>query len=271
MKSQNKFNLSKEFLYQKYTVEGLTSIEISKQTQFADRTIRKYLKIYQLSRSPSEAQNPICQTLTKEQIEKTYKENGYRLRGCSKALGIGIKAFKGQLKKHNIQFVSPKSPLKGKKFPNMSGVNHWTHKRNGGKRPEVSGKNHWSFGKSMSKETKEKISKTLYGRFRGAENPSWKGGKKNFKEQIRSSTLYKQWRTSIFERDNFTCQICGIRGGILNADHIKPFSHILNENNISTLAEAEACKPLWNLENGRTLCKPCHEKTPTFAGKSRIK
>lgn len=37
----------------------------------------------------------------------------------------------------------------------------------------------------------------------------------------------KKWsamRKSVFERDNYTCQYCGEVGGLLEADHIVPFS-----------------------------------------------
>lgn len=61
---------------------------------------------------------------------------------------------------------------------------------------------------------------------------------------------YKEWRKSVFERDKYTCIWCGQVGGELNADHIKPW--------------ALYPKLRYTLDNGRTLCKPCHEKTPTY-------
>ena len=43
-------------------------------------------------------------------------------------------------------------------------------------------------------------------------------------ERIRKSADYKKWRWDIFVRDDFTCQICGTRGGRIRANHIKRFA-----------------------------------------------
>lgn len=85
---------------------------------------------------------------------------------------------------------------------------------------------------------------------------------------LRGTTRMVKWRDSIYERDNWTCRECGVRGGKLNADHIKAFSTMLLEHKITTIEEAYACKELWNINNGRTLCVDCHRKTDTFAGRA---
>ena len=79
---------------------------------------------------------------------------------------------------------------------------------------------------------------------RGPANNKWRGGITPENARIRHSPEMKQWRLAVFERDNYTCQICGERGGDKHADHIRPF----------------ALHPelRFVLDNGRTLCKPCH-------------
>ena len=58
------------------------------------------------------------------------------------------------------------------------------------------------------------------------------------------------WRKAVFERDNYTCQECGVRGVEIQADNIKPFKYFPELR--------------WVLSNGRTLCVPCHRKTDTY-------
>lgn len=71
----------------------------------------------------------------------------------------------------------------------------------------------------------------------------------------RYSPENKVWRESVFERDDFTCQECGVRGTYLEADHIKPWAYFPDLR--------------FELSNGRTLCRPCHDKTKISAKKMR--
>lgn len=127
-------------------------------------------------------------------------------------------------------------------------------------------------GKKRSIEDRLKMSFAKLGKFYGEKHWNWKGGisKNNriFFYKIRHSSKYRQWRLNIFNRDNFTCVLCGKRGGWLEADHQqKQFSQIIHEYNIKNLKKAMFCKELWNLNNGRTLCISCHRKTYTGVSK----
>ena len=78
------------------------------------------------------------------------------------------------------------------------------------------------------------------------ENPGWKGGITPINKRIRRSSQYKHWRQAVFSRDHWTCQHCNKRGGKLHADHIKPF--------------AKYPVLRFDINNGQTLCIPCHKK-----------
>lgn len=92
-------------------------------------------------------------------------------------------------------------------------------------------------------------------RIKGEKNVNWKGGITPVNEKIRKSKEYKLWRTAVFERDNWTCIFCMARGGIIHADHIKPFAYYPELR--------------FAIDNGRTLCIDCHRKTETYGRKSK--
>ena len=68
----------------------------------------------------------------------------------------------------------------------------------------------------------------------------------NRNEVIRRRTDYINWRTTVFKRDNHTCQHCCERGGKLNAHHIKSF--------------AKYPQYRLDVDNGITLCLSCHNE-----------
>ena len=109
-------------------------------------------------------------------------------------------------------------------------------------------------------------------RQKGSKAYWWKGGITALRNQIRQCFKYRLWRSDVFHKNDFTCQICSKRGGRLSADHYpKSFSAILDDNKIKSLEEAENCEEFWDINNGRTLCYPCHFKTENYGGKSRKK
>ena len=107
--------------------------------------------------------------------------------------------------------------------------------------------------------------------FQGENNPKWKGGITPLYDRIRKLPEYKEWRTSIYKRDNYTCQECGSQeSGTLNAHHSdKFFAELLADflreydqfspyEDIDTLVRlAIKWQPFWDAE-GITYCDDCH-------------
>ena len=106
---------------------------------------------------------------------------------------------------------------------------------------KVKGNTNW-LGKHHSIKTRRKMSIAK----RGKNNNLWKGGITSINRLIRVSFKYRLWRELVFERDDWTCQDCGKRGGKLNAHHIKPFSLFPDLRFV--------------INNGITLCRKCHKK-----------
>ena len=110
-------------------------------------------------------------------------------------------------------------------------------------------------GKHHTLESRKKMSEAKKGEL----SPTWKGGKLPLRKIIEANFQYRQWRSDVFTRDEFTCQQCGQLGGKLNAHHIKPFMSIIQYYEITTLEESLECEELWNINNGITLCEECHK------------
>ena len=114
--------------------------------------------------------------------------------------------------------------------------------------------NKHNLGRKHSLETRKKWSEI----HKGENAYNWKGGITSLHHQIRNCFEYRQWRSDVFTRDDFTCQYCNQTGGNLIAHHIVEFADIIERHEILTLEEALECSELWNINNGITFCKECH-------------
>ena len=119
-------------------------------------------------------------------------------------------------------------------------------------------------GKTLSAEHKARTSATMKGQKRRPHTDEekekvrqiqlqiWdKRGRKHDAsiERIKDSN-YILWRAKVFARDDYNCQECGQHGHVLNAHHIKDW-----------LSYPES---RYDVDNGVTLCKKCHMKTPSY-------
>ncbi len=113
----------------------------------------------------------------------------------------------------------------------------------------------------MTDEIRNKISKTIKNKYgemlrelkTGKNNPNWKGGITPINILLKMTSAYRDWRNSVFTRDDYTCQECGVKGGYLQVHHIKNFSNYP--------------KLRFIIDNGITLCKDCHKKTDSYGVK----
>ena len=96
---------------------------------------------------------------------------------------------------------------------------------------------------------------------------NWKGGVSKIDRRCRQMVEYKQWRSDVFQRDNWICKTCGKNGCYVTAHHIYALSKIIKEEKIKDILEARKCGRLWDLKNGITLCEDCHSLTDNYKGR----
>jgi len=108
----------------------------------------------------------------------------------------------------------------------------------------------------------------------GSKNPNWIDGRTCLKKLIREIKNYVYWKEACLERDNYTCKNCGNTiFEELEVHHCnRQFSDILEsflreydqfspiEDKETLIRLATKYKPFWDINNGITLCKDCHNE-----------
>ncbi|MBN1366222.1 MAG: hypothetical protein JW976_15570 [Syntrophaceae bacterium] len=176
--------------------------------------------------------------------------NGNRGKKCSEAIKLKIsKKLKGRKLSEEHRSKLSES-LKGNK--RALGYKHTeghkkkvseTLKKIGHKPPSWLGKHHTEETKIKERESHS-----------GDKCYNWKGGITPFRTKIWRSIQYQDWRNKVFERDNYTCQICKTKKNLV-AHHIKNFK--------------EYPELIFEVSNGLTLCVDCHRKTDNYGNKAR--
>lgn len=98
-------------------------------------------------------------------------------------------------------------------------------------------------GKLLSNRLVKRCRQHAFMALRGENSPSWKGGISSL-NRLQRVKFRRQMQKQIFERDNYTCQMCDSSGVDLQVDHIQPW--------------AEYVELRFNMDNCRTLCSKCH-------------
>lgn len=101
---------------------------------------------------------------------------------------------------------------------------------------------------NLEKRDKEKQREMMRNR-KGEKHFAWISDRNILmeKHRLRGTPEWKDWRAKVFERDVYTCQECEISGVPIEPHHIIPLRVDM--------------KKIFEVKNGITLCRPCHQKT----------
>lgn len=174
-----------------------------------------------------------------------------------------------------------------KKRMNLDGLSLGRGLRKGEKFPEQSGKNHPSW-KPKTKKSCSQCSKIIFlppwrlspkrntRRFfcnrqcwalgtRGKGSPVYLGelATQPLRHRVMEMAEYSEWHAKVLKRDKYLCIQCQSRKS-LEVDHIISYRSIVKKFKVKTVLDARNCKELWDIDNGRTLCRKCHCKTDTY-------
>lgn len=89
----------------------------------------------------------------------------------------------------------------------------------------------------------------------GENHYNWQGGITPIRVAEWNGKQYQEWRNTVLKRDGYKCVACGINDHKLEVDHIKSYSLYPDLR--------------YKIDNGRTLCKPCHKKYGTWANRGK--
>ena len=130
-------------------------------------------------------------------------------------------------------------------------------------------------GVPLTEETKLKLSKTMKGRISSRKGVKlslelrkkfslaqtketiFTGFKKPINGRLRRNKRWSNWRQKVYERDNYTCQECGTKGCELHPHHIE---------SVKRLIKIKDLEKVYDINNGRTMCVPCHKLIHSHGG-----
>ena len=239
-------NLTKELLYQKYIIDNQTISEISKETGLTKSDIKGRLRRFGIRKHALKLGEKVYDN--KDWLFDQYivQKKGYTV--IANELNVSyttildrILYFGWELRGHSA--IDKGAPRRGKKHTSMS----IEKIKNTRIKKQVTYKCN-NCGKKVLR---------VYSAYRRSNNSycSYNCFKDYLKkhrvetEDITDSAEYKEWRKKVYIRDNFKCKMpgCISNSKQIAAHHIYPKKQFPEKQ--------------FDVSNGITLCKKCHEKT----------
>jgi len=208
--------IDREELRRLYEVEGLTTRQISEVMNVGHRTVARRLGEFGIDARPQGSKHH------KELRDADWLRHRYIIKKLStisiaEEIGASPKVVSTWIHRHGIPIRTLSESTKGRR---------------------------------MSDEQRALLSKVKKGRYRGALNPNWRGGKVTKYQRERTSYKAKKWSLDVRSRDGNACVDCGASDVLLHAHHIKSFK--------------EFPELRYDLSNGVTVCPSCHQARHDF-------
>lgn len=189
---RNQKPYDRDWLYQKYVVEGLSTYQIAKIVDRNPKQVYAWLKGYGIPIRERAWDTTDHQPFhDKEWLIREYVEKQRSTGDIAKEFDVSEPAIIHFMRKHGI---------KRRNASETRVIKHWG---------QVGEKN------------------PMYGK-RGAETPGWKGGVTPERQALYSSVEWAQAVKAVWKRDNGYCQRCGIHARNADAMHIH---HIISFTN----------------------------------------
>ena len=206
---------NRDWLYNEYIVKDREAKDIAKECGINHRTLREWISMLNIPNKESKTEG-----LTKEVLYDLYRVQHKSSNEIAKMYDITDGAVLYWLRKYDIPA-----------FTTSEAVNIYLYEKG---------------GIEKARETQSTMENRIKSscRQRGIAIEDFEGFATTEQHMARNNTYYKEWVRNVFQRDNYTCQCCGKRGGNLNAHHLYNF------------AEYEDLR--YDVENGITFCEECH-------------
>lgn len=206
---------NKDWLYNEYILKDRNAKDIAKECGINLRTLREWISILNIPNKESKTKD-----LTKDILYDLYRVQHKSTNEIAKMYDITDGAVLYWLRKYDIP-----------SFTTSEAVNIYLYEKG---------------GLEKARETQSTMENRIKSscRQRGIAIEDFDGFATTEQHMARNNTYYKEWIKKVFQRDNYTCQCCGKRGGNLNAHHLYNF------------AEYENLR--YEIYNGITLCPQCH-------------
>lgn len=248
--ARTKFSLSKDELKKMRMEDKLTLKEIAKKTEFGYGTIQSWCKKYKIPSPPKKSKRKIV--IPQKELERLYYQENLTQKQIANIFNCSDSTINRLRKEYNIPLkkrLSWNKGLKGEEYlKHYKDAKVWNKNLPSEEQPFYSRKH--------KEETKRKQSEAhlgennpMYGMVL-EKNPNWQGGTSFLPYPPEFNNRLK---TKILQRDNWTCQHCGItankkRGIILHIHHID-----FNKNNNDPLNLISLCRRCHGLANAKVI------------------